>query len=155
MYSDILVIKLNIIAHQHAEIIRRAITDILNQPKYRNTGAGVQSLKVEVIEGDASKSPQLRITMDDHLLIIDKKRMQWTKLPEVKRLTAWAETKSQDPAEIKKLVWSTAWKQKKYDAWKPKQWRKKALGPALKEMNKKLVMAFEQAIEEDMQKAAA
>ncbi len=155
MYSDILVIKLNAIAHQHAAIIYRSITDILNQPRYRNTGAGVQSLKVTVAEGDATKSPQILIHLDDHLVIIDKRRLQWTQLPDMKALTEWAETKTSDPKEVKRLAWGTAIKQKKFDAFKPKQWRKKAIGPALREMNKNLVMAFQQAIDEDMQKAAA
>ena len=153
MYSDNLVIKLNGIAHHYKDVINRALVDILSQPRYNNTGAGLASLHVEVIEGDRNKSPQIIITMADHLLLLDKRKMQWTKLPKISELLKWAETKKSTPKEAVKLAWAVAWDKRKNDTWKAKPWRKKSLGPALKEMNKMIVEGFEKVIEEDLQQA--
>lgn len=153
MYSEALVIKLNTIAQQYRDVIHRALHDILSQPRYRNTGAGLASLIVDVIDGDSNKSPQIVIHFDDHLLYMDKRRVEWTKLPEIKKLLAWAETKKSDPTEAKKLAWAVAWDKKKNDTWRSKPWRKKSLGPALREMNRMIMQGFEQAIEEDLKKA--
>lgn len=152
MYSETLVIKLNTIAHQYKDVINRALVAILSQPRYKNTGGGLASLHVEVIEGDTNKSPQILITMADHLILLDKRNMQWTKLGKISELLKWAETKKDTPQEARKLAWAVAWNQKKYDVWKGKPWRKKSLGPALKDMNKMIVEGFERAIEEDQQK---
>lgn len=153
MYSDDLVIKLNTIAYQYRAQIERALRDILSQPRYRNTGAGLASLIVEVIDGDRNKSPQIVVNFDDHLLFLDKRRMQWTKLPEIKKLLAWAETKTGSQKEATKLAWAVAWSKRKNDTWKSKPWRKKGLGPTLREMNKVIMDGFEKAIEEDLRKA--
>lgn len=153
MYSEVLVVKLNTIAHQYKGVINRALRDILSQPRYRNTGAGLSSLTVEVIEGNTNKAPQIVVSFDDHILFLDKRKMQWTKLPEIKKLLAWAETRKSTVKEAKKLAWAVAWSKKKTDAWKPKLWRKRGLGPALTEMNKKILADYGNAIEEALTQA--
>jgi hypothetical protein len=153
-YSENTVNKLNEIAHRYRDLVHKAIHDVLSQPPYKNTGAGAASLTVDVIDGDQNKAPQIVIHFDDHLLFLDKRRMQWTKLPEMKELIAWAETKRTNKEEAAQLAWATAWDKKKNDAWKSKPWRKKSLSKVLKEMNELIVAGFDQAIEEDLKQAA-
>ncbi len=154
MYSERLVIKLNGIAHKSVDIIYRSIYSVLSQPPYKNTGAGAASLAVDVVEGNASKSPSINITFDDHLIFLNQRKIQWTKLPDMKELIAWAETKKSNPKEALRLAWSVAWDKKKHDTWKPKPWRKKSLSAVLKQMNELILKAFNEAIEEDFQQAA-
>lgn len=151
MYSEQLVIRLNDIARDYKEILRRSIQDVL--AKYQNTGKGVASVRVTVIPGDAEKAPAIQITFDDYLIVLDKRRVQWTKLPDMKKLEAWARTKEQDDKKAKQLAWAVAWRQKKFDKWKPKTWRKKSLSGALREMNERILKEFDQAIDEQFQQA--
>jgi hypothetical protein len=152
MYSDNLVIKLNGLAHQYKDIVHRAIHDVLNQIK--NTGAGAASLTVDVVDGNNNKAPEIMISFDDHLVFLDKRKMQWTKLSDIKKLMEWATTVKPSEREAKQLAWATAWKQKKTDAWRPKPWRRKSLSKVLKEMNALVKEVFDKAIEEDFQAAA-
>jgi hypothetical protein len=150
MYSENLISTLNEIAHKYRPIIHQAIYTVISQPPYKNTGAGAQSLTVDVIEGNANKAPDLDIRFDDHLLFLDKRKMQWTKLPEIKKLLEWAATKKSKESEVKQLAWAVAWKQKKNDTWKAKPWRKKTLSAVLKEMNQLVLEEFAQAIDKDL-----
>lgn len=163
MYSEKLIIKLNTIAHQYKDVINQRLNSILSQPKYRNTGAGLASLHVDVIDGDQSKAPQIIITMDEHLLLIDKRKMQWTKLPDVRKLLEWAETKTFDEVPgykgkvgidkakvAQRVAYAIAVTQRKTDSFKRKPWRKSGLGPALSKMNKNILQSFDEAIEQDL-----
>jgi hypothetical protein len=152
-YSPRLVTVLNDLAHKFQGEYQSALTNLLNQPPYRNTGEGVNSVEVNVVEGNEQKAPEVKIEFADHLLYMDKRKLQWTKLPDMKRMLAWAATKSNDESVQKKLAWSRAWDLKKNDNWKAKPWRKKSLSAVLKEMNKQIIEAFDKAIEEDFQQA--
>lgn len=152
-YSPRLVSTLNDIAHKHSGIIRQSIASVLNDAKYKNTGASAGSVVVSVIDGDASKAPIIHIEMAESLLIIDRSKLQWTKLPNMKALLEWAATKVSDPRKAKQLAWATAWSKKKFDIWKPKKWRKKSLSVVLKEMNELVVEEFDRAIEGDLVEA--
>jgi hypothetical protein len=154
MYSDNTVMKMNDIAQRYKDVIHQAIHDVLSQDRYKNTGAGVASLVVEVIDGDANKSPQIRISFDDHLILLDKRKMQWTKLPNMRKLLEWAETVKPDKKQAKRLAWAVAWDKKNNDTWKGKPWRKKSLSNVLKEMNLMIKEAFDQALGKDFQEAA-
>jgi hypothetical protein len=152
MYSENTVIKLNEIAHRYRDLVHRSIHAVLSQPPYKNTGAGAASLTVDVIDGDNNKSPQILIHFDDHVLFLDKRKMQWTKLPDMKELLAWAETRKSTKEEAEQLAWAVGWDKKKNDTWKAKpSWRKKSLSKGLKEMNELIVKAFDQA---NLQQAA-
>lgn len=151
MYSDRLVMKLNDIAQRYKSMLQRSISEILSDSRYRNTGAGAASVTVEVIDGDNNKSPQLIINFADHMLFLDKRKLQWTQLPNMKNLIEWAETKKSNPIEAKKLAFAVAYDKKKNDTWKAKPWRKKSLSNVLKEMNVLILQSFEQAIDEDNQ----
>lgn len=153
MYSPRLVDKLNAIAYQYKDVMLKAIKEVLNQPRYRNTGAAVDSLEIEVIEGKADRAPEIVITFDDYVIYMDKRKLSWTKLPEVKNLIAWAETKTSTTQQARKLAWAVAWDKKKNDTWKAKPWRKRSLSGVLKEMNAKILEAFDKAIDEDLQQA--
>lgn len=155
MYSVNLVETLNTIAHRYQPIIQKAIRDVLTQPKYVNTGAGAASVTVDVVDGDVNKSPVIQIVFDDHVKFLDKRKMQWTKLPGMKKMLEWAATKETDPTKIKKLAFGTAWNKKKFDTWKPKLWRKKSLSGVLKELNAMVLSEFDKAIEQDLQGAVA
>jgi hypothetical protein len=154
MYSPRLVTVLNEIAKDKRPEFETALTDVLNHPPYRNTGEGVNSVKVMVIQGTEAKAPQIKIEFADHLLFMDKRKMQWTKLPPISKLLPWAATRSADPDQQKKIAWSKAWDLKKNDNWKAKPWRKKSLSAVLKEMNTQILTAFDKAIDEDFQQAA-
>lgn len=154
MYSPRLVDALNALARLYGEKIKHAVTEVLSQPRYTNTGVGVQSVAVTIIDGDTSKSPVIQIVFDDHVKLMDKRKMQWTQLPDMKKMLEWAATKESDPKAIKYLAWATAWKQKNFDTWKPKAWRKKSLSAVLKELNQEMLKAFDEAIDQDMQAAA-
>jgi hypothetical protein len=154
MYSDNMISTLNEIAQQYRSIIYQAIYAVISQPPYTNTGAGAQSLTVDVIEGNATEAPKMQILFDDHLQILGKRKIEWTKFPKMQELIAWAETKKSTEQEALQLAWSVGWKQKTQDLWKPKPaWRKKSLSSVLKEMNELVLKAFEEAIEKDLQQA--
>lgn len=143
---------LNNIASDYAGQMEAAIKAILSQARYTNTGQGVGSVSVTVQKGNTNESPALIVKLDDYVLLLDRSKMQWTKLPNMTKLIAWAKTKKSEEGEARKLAWAKAWDMKKNDTWKPKKWRKKGLGPTLKEMNAAMLVAFEQAIEMNFQK---
>ena len=145
---------MNAIAHRYRPIIQKAIHDVLSDARYRNTGAGVASVTVDVADGDTNKSPVIQIEFDDHLNLLDKRKLQWTQLPNMKKLLEWAATKESDPKKAKRLAWGKAWQQKKYDTWKAKPWRKRSLSAVLKELNELVLSEFDKAIEEDLVTAA-
>jgi hypothetical protein len=153
MYSPELVIVLNQIAQVKRGEFESALTQVLNNPPYRNTGEGVNSVKVLVMPGTEAAAPQIKIEFADHLLFMDKRKMQWTKLPPISKLLPWAATRSTDPKQQKKIAWSKAWDLKKNDNWKAKPWRKKSLSAVLKEMNTEIIRDFGKAIEEMFQRA--
>jgi len=151
MYSPRLIITLNAIAHKYQPIIHAAILAVISQPKFSNTFDAANSLIVTVVEGNEQRAPELDIQFADHLLYLDKRKLQWTKLPDIKNLMAWAETKINDPKKAKRLAFAVAWNKKKLDTWKPKPWRKKSLSVVLKEMNELLLNEFAKAIDADLQ----
>lgn len=153
MYSDVTIVKLNAIAHRYRDLIHRAISEVLNQDRYKNTGAGAASLTVDVVDGDANNSPRILISFDDHLIFLDKRKMQWTKLPQIKKLMEWAETVKPSKIEAKKLAWAVAWDKKKNDTWKAKPWRKKSLSSVLKEMNELIKKDYDKAAQSEMDNA--
>jgi hypothetical protein len=153
MYSPELVIVLNEIAEQRARKFESVLKALLNKPPYRNTGEGVNSVSVNVVPGNANKSPDIKIEGADHLIFMDKRKMQWTKLPVITSMLKWAATKTSDEKLQKRIAWAAAWDKKKNDTHKPKPWRKKSLSETLKEMNKEIVEAFDKAIEDSFQKA--
>lgn len=153
MYSAKMILTLNEIAHRYQQFIYQSIHSVLSQPPYRNTGAGAESLKVEVTEGDESKAPAIKITFDDHLIFLDKRRIEWTRMPDMQEMIAWAKTKRSNESEALQLAWATGFEKKKNDTWKAKQWRKKTLSSVLKEMNQLILTAFDEAIQADFDAA--
>lgn len=153
MYSPRLIVTLNNIAQRYQDLIKRAIQEVLNQPRYRNTGAGVSSVTVEVESGDQNNAPKIKVSFDDHLVVLNMGKVQWTRLPNMGELLAWAETKRKNEKEASQLAWATAWKQKKFDTWKPKLWRKRSLSAVLKEMNQLILAEYDAAIDKDLQDA--
>jgi hypothetical protein len=149
MYSARLVSVLNEIAHRYAGLTHKSIVDVLSQPRYSNTGAGVRSVKVDVVSGNDAKSPALHITFDDHLIVLNKGKIEWTRLPDIEKLTEWAKTKKSSDKEAEQLAWAVAWDKKKNDTWSPKLWRKKSLSQVLKDMNEQLLKDYHEAIKAD------
>jgi hypothetical protein len=153
MYSPELVTVLNEIAEQKAKEFQSVLVNLLSKAPYRNTGEGVNSVTIEISAGTASRAPAIKINFADHLLLMDKRKLQWVKLPLVSKLMTWAATKNSDPKQQKRMAWARAWDLQKNDSHKPKPWRKKSLSATLKEMNQQIVVAFDKAIEESFQKA--
>lgn len=149
MYSQRTIDKLNAVAYQYRPMFVQAIRAAL----HKNTGEGAASVAVDVVEGNSTRSPNIVITVNDHVILLDKRKLQWTKLPDVKQLMKWAETKTPSEKEAKRLAWATAWDKRKNDTWKVKPWRKKSLGKVLRELNQMLLQAFDAAINEDLQEA--
>ena len=170
MYSENLVNTLNEIAHTWRDKINIALNEVLSQPRYKNTGAGLASLTVDVIEGSSTKAPQIIISFADHLNLLDKRKMQWTKMPPIDDFDAWAQTRAFSgpvpgyknglapnlpPWKARlRIVWAIAKSKQKFDKWNGKPWRKKTLGSVLKEMNILVLSLFDKAIEQDFQRAA-
>lgn len=153
MYSERTVMKLNEIAHRYRGLIHQAIHDVITK-NIRNTGEAAASLTVDVIEGDRNRAPELVVSFVDYLIYFNHRRIEWTKLPNINKLTQWAETKVADKAAARRLAFAVAWDKQKNDTWKAKPWRRKGLSAVLKEMNQLVLDRFDQAIEEDMQEAA-
>jgi hypothetical protein len=153
MYSPELVIVLNEIAQNKATEFQSVLVNLLSKPPYRNTGEGVNSVTIEITAGTASKAPEIKINFADHLLFMDKRKMQWVKLPLVSKLMTWAATKTDDPKQQKRMAWAIAYDRQKNDSHKAKPWRKKSLSVTLKEMNQQIVAAFDKAIEQSFQNA--
>lgn len=153
MYSARLVEKLNAIAQHYKAIVQASIKDVLSQTRYTNTGAAAASIKVTVINGTESKAPEIKVDFVDYLVVLNKRKVSWTKLPDIKKLTEWAGRKTDSPEKAKKLAWAIAWDKKKHDTWKAKPWRKQALSQVLTDMNAEILAAFAKAIDEDLQQA--
>ncbi len=153
MYSENTVIKLNEIAHRYKDLIHRSIVSVLTDAKIRNTGAGAASVIVDVIDGTVEKAPVIVVTFDDYVLFLDKRKLQWTRLPQMKKLLEWAETKKSNRQEARQLAWAVGWDKRKHDTWKRKSWRRKSLSGLLKEMNKDVLAAYDRVIEQDLEKA--
>ncbi len=166
MYSENLVIKLNTIAHNYRNQVNRSLNAVLNQPKYKASGLGLASLHVDVIDGDANKSPVITIDIDQHMIYLGSRKLEWTKLPDVRNMMQWGKIKSgtftkvpgyKDGARVapeiaaKRVVFAIAVDKKKNDTHRPKKWRGKGLSAVMKEMNREIKAAFERAIEEDLQ----
>lgn len=154
MYSARLVTTLNDIANSYVDLIYSAVHDVLSQKPYKNTGRGADSLEVSVTPGDANKAPIIQITFDEHLITMTSSNLQWTKLPNMDEMKAWAKTKESDEKKADKLAWAVGWDKVKNDTWKPKRWRKPALSKVLKEMNALIVSEFDKAIEADLVESA-
>lgn len=166
MYSENTIIRLNAIAHHYRGLILNALKEVLSQPRFVNTGAAVSGIRVEVVEGNASKSPELQIYIADYMLLLNKSRLQWTKLADVRKLMAWAQNKEfstvpgySNPRAIdqlkaaKRVAYAIAVDKKKNDTWKPKKWRKKSLSAVLQAMNKDMLKEFDAAVTEDINDA--
>lgn len=153
MYSDRTVMKLNDIAHRYKDLIHQAVHDAIVK-NIRNTGEAAASLTVEVIDGNRQKSPEIVISFVDYLIYFNHRRIEWTKLPNINKLTAWAETKVPDKKAARRLAFAVAWDKQKNDTWRAKPWRRKGLSAVLKEMNQLVLDSFNEAIEEDLQEAA-
>lgn len=151
MYSDNIVIVLNQIAEDYRGRMEASIKAVLSQARYTNTGRGVNSVTVSVVRGTTTSSPALIVKFDDYVTLLNNSKLEWTNLPNMKNLIAWAKTKKSDEEEAKHLAYAVAWDKKKNDTWKPKKWRKKGLGQTLKEMNAEMLIAFDKAIEKDFQ----
>lgn len=153
MYSARLQNMMQQIARDYQSKIEDAVTKVLSQPKYRNTGEGLGTLQVKVIDGDAEKSPVIVVQAADHIFRLESKGLQWTKLPNMKNMLAWAEVKKPDKKEARELAWAVAKDKYKNDTWKPKRWRRPSLSAVLKEMNAEMLKEFDKAIQEDMDQA--
>lgn len=151
-YSPNLQIKLLDIATEYRGKIEQSIRTVISQPKYRNSGEGLASLTVELIDGSATKSPVIVVHIADHIARLESRGLQWTELPNMKNLLQWASYKKSDPKEARQLAWAVAKDKQKNDTWKPKTWRRKSLSAVLKEMNKEMIAEFEVAIEQDILK---
>lgn len=152
-YSPEIVDKLNEIAHRYQDLIHQSIHAVLISERYRNTGAGAASLVIEVIDGSSDHAPQIRITFDDYLIFLDKRKIQWTKLPKMQELIKWAETVKPTKKEAVQLAWAVGWDKKKNDTWKAKPWRKKSLSGVLREMNEMIVSMYDQVLEAELAEA--
>lgn len=153
MYSDNLVIKLNEIAQEYRAKMEASIKAVLSQSRYTNTGKGLRSLSVKVTPGTKESSPSIVVNVDDYVVLLNKSKMEWTKLPNTSNLIAWAKTKKTTETEIKKLAFAVAYIKKNTDAHKPKKWRKKGIGETLKEMNAEMTKAFDEAEQKDLDQA--
>lgn len=167
MYSQHQIDRLNAVAHKYKDVIYSSLRDVLNSPRYRNTGAGVESIHVDVIDGDANKSAEIHVAIADHIFLLDKRRkLQWTKLPNMTEMIAYAETKSFSkipgyansiPVDrlkaAQRVAWAIAVDKKKNDTYKAKPWRKKSLSAVLKDLNKEITSEFDKAVSEDLEDA--
>ena len=150
-YSPELVNDLNKLARDYAPRAEIAIKQEI--AKWSNTGAAVNSVKVEIVDGKSNQSPALKISFADHLLVFNTRHPEWVGQPNMYALTAWAQTKRSNPEEVKKLAFATAYNQKKFDTWKPKYWRKKSLSQLLKELNKKIITEYKVELENAIKRA--
>lgn len=153
MYSERIVMKLNEIAYRYKDIVHRAVHDVITKT-IRNTGEAAASLTVDVIEGNRDKAPVLVISFVDYLIYFNHRRIEWTKLPNIDKLTAWAEVKVPDRKAAKRLAFAVAWDKRKNDTWRAKPWRRRGLSGVLKEMNELILDSFDQVINEELQEAA-
>src|SRR5687768_15969155 len=108
-YSPLLISTLNDIAYQFATLMHKSIVEVLSQPRYSNTGAAADSVKVNVIEGDAETSPAIRVTFADHLIMLNQRKIEWTRLPNMEKMIEWAKTKKSTQQEAEKLAYAVAW----------------------------------------------
>lgn len=152
-YSPNLQIKLLDIAYEYRAKIENSIRSVISQPKYINTGAGLASLVVEVIEVNG-KDPIIQVTIDDHIFRLESRALQWTKLPNMTKMLEWASHKESDPKQARKLAWAVAKHKQKTDTWKPKTWRRKSLSSVLKEMNKELLEEYTKVRQQELEKSA-
>ncbi len=142
------------IAEEYRGKIEAAIRQVISQPKYRASGEGLASLTVVLIDGNADKAPVIVVNLADHVMRLESRNLQWTQLPDMRKMLQWASYKKSDPKEARQLAWAVAKDKQKNDTWKPKRWRKQSLSAVLKEMNKAMLQAFDKAVLDHIMKQA-
>ena len=139
---------LNEIAQQYGQRLFNQVKTVFE--KYSNSGALVQSLKLEIKNATASSAPSIKLIYDEQGYFIGYKNPQWVKQPDVTKLLEWAQTKTfntipgykgdaSNLPEYKKrerVAWAIAKDKLNKDTWKPKLWKRAAkLGDLLKDLN--------------------
>lgn len=143
---------LNEIAHRYGDRLMTQVKAVLE--KYQNTGALVQSLKLEIKPATDRSAPTISLIYEDQGYYIGYKNPQWTKQPNITKLLEWAQTKTfttipgysatSNLPEFKKrerVAWAIARDKLKNDTWKPKRWKREAnLGQLIKELNSDTIL---------------
>lgn len=129
--------------------------------RYSNSGELVQSLQAKV-EG-TGQDARIILAFAEHGGLIDKKKMIWGKVPDIRKMEKWVERKGVDAFryvsgvgnasnmstenKIKRIASGVAWSYRLHQShWKRKQWRKQTLVQLLTDLNEKTARIWENEI---------
>lgn len=157
--------KLNELAAKTARDLYQAAKDVLSKDTFRNTGELVDSLKVSVIPCKGDAPPEIILTYADQGYFLNYKSPKWTRVPNIDKMKAWAETidfsgpvpgykngvSTLPPWKVKeRIISAIAWNKRKHDTWKAKPWKGKKgidLGKLLRDLNQATLEAWAREVE--------
>lgn len=159
-------IKLDALAQKTAADLLSSARAILSKEDFRNTGELAESLRVSVIPSRGDAPPEIVLEYADQGYFINYKSPKWTKVPNIDKLRAWAQTiefsgpvpgykngaATLPPWKAKERILSAiAWNKRKHDTWKAKPWKGKKgmdLGKLLRELNQATLDAWAREVEQ-------
>lgn len=129
--------------------------------RYSNSGDLVNSLQAKV-EG-TGQDARIILSFAEHGGLIDKKKMVWGKVPEIRKMEKWVQRKGvdafryisgignarnlTDEQKVKRIASGVAWSYRLHQSnWKRKQWRRQTLVDLLKDLNEKTARIWENEI---------
>ena len=138
---------LNEIASQYGERLMQQVKVVFE--KYRNTGALLESLRLEIKPATDRTAPVITLHYDEQGYFIGYRNPQWSKLPIITELLAWSATKTfntipgykssstlPEYKQRERVIWAIAKDKLKNDTWKAKRWKREAnIGLLIKDLN--------------------
>ena len=154
--------KLDELAEEAGRKLLQDVTRVFE--KYARSGALADSPKLSITRATDVAAPKIIITYLDQGFFIGQRSPQWTRLPNVGKLTDWSDevqftgpvpgykngiAPNLPPWKIKqRQIFAIAKSKHKFDTHKRKAWKKEAkLGDFLKELNSTTIEAFSLQVE--------
>jgi hypothetical protein len=165
--------RMNILAYQYAEKLRKTINQELSKPKIMASGNLKSSVRVTVQEAKGYQAPIIHIEYAEYGEFIGKRKLLWTKLPPVDEIKEWVLKRGihqngkipgytngapnlPDFKKAEQIAWAIAKNKRENDKFKRHAWKKASLPEILSEINNEngpLFREYTEHIEEVLSKA--
>jgi len=158
--------RMNNVAYHFAIRLENNVKSVLNQEKYKSSGALAGSVRIKVKEADGYNSPVINLTVLEHGEYIGKRKLLWTKTPPASELTEWVQKngysdgsgnvpgyrngapKLSNFQRAERIAWAIAISKRKNDTrFRRQTWKKESFPDVLKAMNQKTMQEFGAHIE--------
>lgn len=153
--------RMNNVAYMYVEILRDEVVKVLSKEKNIDSGALRNSISARIRKATDAAPPALVLKFLDYGEYIGKKKLLWTKLPSVAKLTEWVirqgyadlskpvpgykNGKSFNLSQEKRaarIAWAIAINKKNTDKFRRIPWKKEAFPQVLGRMNTETTKQF-------------